>query len=249
MPKVKAKTINSWSDINALAAKSDKRNGNTIAVYADAFGIPYWGITLLQGKPYINTLGLEWKWQQYPGELESIGSKRILTYAKMGEDQVALVKVWGKTPRGYVSAVGSGMSSNLRGNMEGYPNEMAETRAMNRLIRRALLPKIYEDFFKNLQDMGDAGKQLLRSGKVQDIVSTSAEEIAGQNEVSQKPVILTQEENKVIAPYLEQLNGSDTLEELNKISKTIGEDKGLNEKQRQRLRQVFYTVITQKELS
>lgn len=247
----------SWAKINALCASSyktpkgkpDKQEGLKLAAYADAFGIPFWGFNILQGKPYINTLGLEWIHARHPEALRFEESELVRVYDTPGENQIALVAVTGVVRGGgKVTAYGSVMSTNV-GMVKGYPNELAETRAKNRLLRRVLLPYMYEDFYNNLQTMGRKAVELLKGANISEVASVSAEEMSNEKEeVDEKPVILTQEETKGIADYMTEFNKVKKMEDLTVLSTKIRDDKDLNNKQKARLRQIYVNTVNTKEL-
>lgn len=241
-PIVELKTL---QKINNSIAESDKKNGPIVALYANAFGIPYWGLVMYQDKPYINTLGLEWKWAQYPDALKFMSTEILSLYEKTGENQIAIVKITGGSPtRGVESQVGTSSSMNTNASMAKYPNEMAETRAKNRILRRALLSYFYRDFYNNIVSLGKKGEALLKSGKVSDVLSVSFEELSDvEDNKKTQPVILSNAEHKVIASYLEELASVKTEEDLDKITNKIKSDLTLNEKQKAKLRQVRINVL------
>lgn len=195
-----------------------------IALLAKAFGLPVAGINLeerLGKKAYINALGLDYAWKKWPMAVRINKIERLSIYKTVGDS--ALVEVTGvDKDAGLHGAIGSASAANMT-MIKGYPNELAETRALNRLLRRVLLPLLYEEYGKNIAAMQEEDVTFLAT-YVNDFGRVSVEEMPAEGEgdqtTSQLPLI-TNEQMEEIKPILEQLLAVQTTEDLSVVGKRI----------------------------
>lgn len=195
-----------------------------IALLAKAFGLPVAGINLedrLGKKAYINALGLDYAWKKWPDALHITKIERLSIYKNVGDS--ALVQITGSDGKGGLhEAIGSASAANMI-LVRGYPNELAETRALNRLLRRVLLPLLYEEYGKNITAMQDDDIAFL-STYVSDFGRVSIEEMSAEGEGDQTPtqsLLLTNEMMEEIKPILEHILAVETLKDLETVGKDI----------------------------
>jgi predicted lipase len=102
--------------------------------------------------------------------------------------------------------------------------ELSETRALNRVLRRVLLPYLYEEYEKNIAGMTKEERALL-SEYVSDFGRVSAEEmtVEGEGEQQTQIPLITNEEMEQIKNYIERILSSQTMEELEDVGKEIKE--------------------------
>lgn len=226
--------------------KEEKRT--VINLLAKAFGLPPQGITLeesMGNKPYINSIGLEAARINYPKATEIDEVTFVKMYEKIGD--TAIVTVKGVYERGVDPAdkrleIGTAGAANLDLG-KNYPNEMAITRAVNRFLRRGLLPYLYKTYEENIKTFTKEEIGLL-SEYVAEFGRVSAEELSVISQEQQAPeVFLTNEEMLVIKPYLENMIAAETEDDLDAIGKEIRSKKEtLNEKQIEKLRETFTKI-------
>jgi len=224
-----------------------------IMLLARAFGLPVAGINLeerLGKKAYINSLGLDCAWKRWPDAIKITEVKRLDIYKQIGD--VAIVEVIGQDKQGGVrSDIGSASAANMI-LIKGYPNELSSTRALNRVLRRVLLPYLYEEYEKNVASMTKEEQDLLAE-YVSDFGRVSAEEMVaeGEGDQTQQTTLITNEEMEGIKSYLEKILNAQTLEALEDVGKLIKEASlDLTEAQTTRLRTAYKNkknVITSKE--
>jgi len=151
-----------------------------------------------------------------------------------------------------VSSIGSASAANLV-LTKGYPNEMSETRALNRVLRRVLMPYLYEEYEKNLTLFSKEELDLL-SEYVNDFGRVSAEEMVaeGEGDQVQQTTLVTNEEMEGIKSYLERILNASTLEELENVGNAVKEASlDLTEAQTTKLRTAYKnkknTLVTKQE--
>ncbi len=223
-------------------SEKPKNKQDVITLLAKAFGLPVAGINLeerLGRKAYINALGLMCAWKKYPDKVKIIEIKRIKIYENIGDS--AITEVVATDEKGnFVSSIGSASAANMV-MVKGYPAELSETRALNRVLRRALLPHLYEEYEKNVANMTQEERDLL-SEYVSDFGRVSVEEMVADGEGEQQAALpmMTNEEMAQIKDYLEKVLGAQTIEELEEVGKTIKEvSLDLTENQTSKLRDAY----------
>jgi hypothetical protein len=195
-----------------------------IALLAKAFGLPVAGINLeerLGKKAYINALGLDSAWKKWPMAVRITDINRLSIYKTVGDS--ALVEITGLDEHeGKHGAIGSASAANMT-MIKGYPNELAETRALNRLLRRVLLPRLYEEYGNNIAAMQEEDVAFLAT-YVNDFGRVSIEEMPAEGEgdqtTSQLPLI-TNEQMEEIKPLLENILFARTKKELEDVGDKI----------------------------
>lgn len=238
-----------------MSDKKDKESQKiqVLELLSKAFGIPQVGITLevdMGNKPYINSLGLEYAHLKYPTAVTITEISLGKVYEKIGDTAIAIVKGYygnQENQRDFRLDVGTAGAANLN-LVKNYPNEMAITRAVNRFLRRGLLPHLYRDLEANLAKL-DASERTIIAPYLTEFGRVSSEELVEIGESQQEPeVFLTNEEMTQIKPLLEAILASETEDELNQVGQQIKEEKAnLNEKQMNKLRQIFADVKKEKE--
>lgn len=242
---------------------------------AEIFGLPAVGINYSKefgNKAYINSVGIQAARRKYPLAVSIHEVKRLKQYEHVGD--IAVVEVTGEyrtrvkadlaegsgdsspiVPIGSgfyliddITEVGTASAANMSMGKD-YPNELAVTRAINRFLRRALLPYLYSDAEENIKTF-PAEKQNLMKPFLADFGSVSIEELSAQsNEDLPVEVFLTNEEMDQIKSYLIKLTEVETQEELDTIIAEVKATKdSLNEGQLKKIRDVFATVRKKKQL-
>ena len=227
--------------MNQPKTKEDKKP-QVIALLARAFGLPIAGINLeerLGKKAYINSLGLMCAWKKYPEKVKIQEIKRLKIYENIGDS--AITEVVATDEKGnVVSSIGSASAANMV-MIKGWPLELSETRALNRVLRRVLLPYLYEEYEKNLAMFTKEELDMI-SEYVSDFGRVSAEEMVaeGEGDQAQPTTLITNEEMQGIASYLEKILNAQTLEVLEEVGKTIKEASlDLTEAQTTKLRTAY----------
>ena len=245
--ETKTKKKLSWRDATILMKRPSgpkaSQEHDLIMALSKAFDIPPQGINILKDKPYINTVGLEWKLSQHPKALKFDSTIHIKIHKQVGDTAVA--KTAGIDEHGgFRSAIGTANAKNMN-MILGYPNELAETRALNRLLRRVLIPYLYGDLMKNLEEMTKKEKATILEivGRA-NFGSVSSEEMNTGKEPTPE-VKLTESEMKAIAPMLGGLNVAKSQEDLDEVSlkvEALKKAKALSEPQLEKLRTTFANV-------
>ena len=235
----------SWSSATILMKKptnpQQAKEHDLVMALSKAFDIPPQGINILKDKPYINTVGLEWKLSQHPDAIKMNGVKHIKIYKEVGD--IAIAKAYGTKENGENrTAIGTAGVGNMS-IIKGYPNELAETRAQNRLLRRVLISHMYGDLIQNLANMkGQERTQIIDTVTASDFGAVSLEEMNLDDSGTTPEVMLTESDMKAIAPMLSNLNNAQNQEDLDIAAQKVKEIQGLNEKQLEKLRTTFANV-------
>ena len=239
---------------NEKIVKKPTTKQDVVVLLARAFGLPVAGINLeerLGKKAYVNSLGLMCAWTHYQDKVKIKEIKRLSIYQNIGD--ASLTEVIAEDEKGnIVSSIGSASAANLV-LTKGYPNEMSETRALNRVLRRVLMPYLYEEYEKNLTLFSKEELDLL-SEYVNDFGRVSAEEMVaeGEGDQVQQTTLVTNEEMEGIKSYLERILNASTLEELENVGNAVKEASlDLTEAQTTKLRTAYKnkknTLVTKQE--
>ena len=239
---------------NEKIVKKPTTKQDVVVLLARAFGLPVAGINLeerLGRKAYVNSLGLMCAWTHYQDKVKIKEIKRLSIYQNIGD--ASLTEVIAEDEKGnIVSSIGSASAANLV-LTKGYPNEMSETRALNRVLRRVLMPYLYEEYEKNLTLFSKEELDLL-SEYVNDFGRVSAEEMVaeGEGDQVQQTTLVTNEEMEGIKSYLERILNASTLEELENVGNAVKEASlDLTEAQTTKLRTAYKnkknTLVTKQE--
>ncbi len=206
--------------------KTEETKADAIALLAKAFGIPPSGINLedrLGKKAYINAFGLNCAWKKHPEAVKIVSVERLSLYKTIGES--AIVEVKAEDEKGNkLDSIGTASAANMNA-VRGYPNELAETRAKNRVLRLGLMPTLYTEYEENVKKMTPEEVSTI-SLYVSDFGKVSAEEMEQGNSVSESIPLapLTVGETKEIRLQLEQIVGMKSLEDAEYVKKSIKED-------------------------
>lgn len=215
-----------------------------------AFGLPAAGIVIYKdtGRPYINSFGLQYARRRYPTAVDIQGVELKNQYLKIGDMAIAEVRgayhyyLPGEENLkvdDFTTEVGTAFAPNMNDVSRRYPNEVAITRAINRFLRRALMPYLHDTFMENFKEFNQAEQQLLLDIS-KEFGSVSIEEIGGDEQAPTEEVILTNEEMEQIKPFLTALPLVETQEDLDKIATAIKTAKAtLTDNQLKQLRAIF----------
>lgn len=221
------------------------------------FEIPTAGVTLLEPeyKPYINALGLQCAWDSHPEVLRIVNVTFVSMYRMVGDSAIVLVEADYLQNTGAVTEnlqpvaassriteVGSATPSNLSPDFAIFCNEIALTRAMNRILRRVLSPILYKTFDKNLDKLTpEEQTAVLASIQRSKFGSVTIEEMSSKSEGEALPdTFLTNEEMAHIKGLLERIVQATTGNEMNIIGGEISLAKeGMSAGEIKKLRDTF----------
>ncbi len=216
----------------------------TASVLAKIFEIPIAGITLLENegyKPFINSLGLQCAWDNHPEVLRVTDVTFTNFYTKIGDSAIVVVKANYLQPtdavteetlskvsgRSSIIEIGTATPSNLPADFKDYPNEIALTRAYNRLLRRVLLPVLYKTLDKNIGKFTAEEQEMVMSmvqkSNFGTVTVEEMSEKSGGESLSEE--FLTNEQMEGIKSFLERIVQATTDEEMIAIKKEIAEKK------------------------
>lgn len=238
----------SWSNAGILMKKGsgskEITEQNMIIALSVAFDIPPQGISILADTPYINKQGLEFVFDKYKDKKNwgYFVSEPVELARQAGDTAIFVTKLYDKDGKLIANGYGSANAANIRmGTIKVFLNEMAETRSQNRCLRKVLSPILYKTFIENVQSLNKEQLELVSSA-ASDFGSVTAEEI-GLPEEEQKPEkLLTGEEMKQIAVFLQGIANAKDMDELNEVGNKINEavgKKDINENQVMVLREAW----------
>lgn len=136
--------------MRAPATQADQRDRAMIMSVAKIYNMPALGVNVLANQPYINKDGLLYKLHEY------FRVKQIKTeFIKMslGKNEPAVVKATIIMKDGMeIEGIGEASVTNVKLEaVKNMLNQMAETRATNRAIRKAITLKLWTDVEKGLK--------------------------------------------------------------------------------------------------
>ena len=227
---VKTEKLN-WKGAEVLlspaTSEADRKNQKLILALSMAFDLPPQGITILANNPYINKQGLEYVFNKHK-EKQKWGyfiAKPVELAKTAGDTAVFVTELYNAQNVLIANGYGSANAGNIKmGTIKPFLNEMAETRSQNRCLRKVLSPILYETFIENLKDIEKEDKQLLLVGEASKFTSVTAEEIGEAEEVKPER-LLTEEEQKAINSFLQEIVNAKDVEELKVIGTKIKEAK------------------------
>ena len=200
--------VNMFSGSAALVTNDKQAERSLILNVAQAFEIPATCVNIMGGLPYINKDGLLFKLDEYESdEIVSLNTKMVQYATKPGERAIAEGILTLKNGRSF-NAIGEAdeMSVKLAA-VKMTPNMMAETRAQNRVIRRAIQARMLRDLYTKL-----GGKNNIHSDQEKTIilnaVQSSAEEMTNKEAMDQVSRVAEEGKAKVtsaIKPTPEQV--------------------------------------------
>ena len=198
---------------------------------AKAFDLPIAGITLLQNegyKPFINSLGLQSAWHKHKEELVITAVTALKIYEKVGDTAIVIVHAVYHPQTEYSSnldEIGTASPANL-GDFKDYPNEIAYTRAINRVLRRVLTPILYETMNERLEKFNEADRNLvLQAVSNSKFGSVTIEELSTRSEEPDMEILLTNEQALRMKPFLERIINASNQEELTAVGTDIAQQK------------------------
>jgi hypothetical protein len=169
--------VNMFAGSSALV-QNDKASERTLILrVAEAFAIPATCVNIMGGLPYINKDGLLFNIDEYDGkDIISLKTKMI-EYAKKGGDRaIAEAELVLKGGREF-NAVGEADQNSIKlSAVKQTPNMMAETRAQNRVIRRAIQARMLRDLYTKLGGKTNAYDDQEKR-VIQNAIQSSAEEM------------------------------------------------------------------------
>ena len=248
-----AKEKPSWQSAGILMKKgatpSEQKEQQLIIALAVAFDIPPQGITILGGNPYINRVGLEYKFDENKKEKgwSHFLSKPIEMAKQAGETAIFKTVIFNTDGKIIANGYGTANAGNIKmGTIKAFLNEMAETRSQNRCLRKVLSSVLYKSFIQNVMGLKDEQKKLV-SEAASNFGSVTAEEMGSANGQEPKAeTLLSEEEMKSISSVLQAImNAKDQKELLKAVSlvkagKKIGKYK---EPQIQVLKEAYITKM------
>lgn len=215
------KLVNMFVGSSSLVQNDKEQEKSLILSVAQAFAIPATCVNIMGGLPYINKDGLLFKLNEYEGKnIERLETKMVQYSKQRGEKAIAEAELTLKGGR-FFNAIGEADENSVKlAAVKMTPNMMAETRAQNRVIRRAIQAKMLSDIFVNL----GKNKTSMYDDKEKEViinaVNSSAEEMS-EKELTDKVQIIA-DSAKEKEPEIPTKKGLMELS-LNKIKETTDE--------------------------
>lgn len=179
------------------ASQAEQRDREMIMSVAKVYNIPALGVNVLANQPYINKDGLLYKLHQH-FQVKQIKTEFIKM--SLGKNEPAIVRATIIMKDGMeIEGIGEASATNVKLEaVKNMLNQMAETRATNRAIRKAITLKLWDDVeqgLKKAKNINDEDKMaIVQAG------SQSYEEMDNQ------PVKKVAEKNEPVKTnYLEQV--------------------------------------------
>ena len=172
--------VNMFAGSSSLVKNDDQSKRELILRVAEAFEIPATCVNIMGGLPYINKDGLLFKLEEYEGkEVLSLETKMIQYSLKSGERAIAEASLVLKNGRSF-NAIGEADEMSIKlSAVKATPNMMAETRAQNRVIRRAIQARMLRNLYTKL-----GGKKNAYDGQEKNLItnalSSSSEEMTNK---------------------------------------------------------------------
>jgi hypothetical protein len=173
--------VNMFAGSSTLVQNDKQSERALILRVAEAFEIPATCVNIMGGLPYINKDGLLFKLDEYEStEILSLTTKMVQYATKPGDRAIAEGVLMLKNGRSF-NAIGEAdeMSVKLVA-VKMTPNMMAETRAQNRVIRRAIQARMLRNLYTKL-----GGKRSLYNEQEKTVITnaiqSSAEEMTNKD--------------------------------------------------------------------
>jgi len=189
--------VNMFSGSAALVTNDKQAERSLILNVAQAFEIPATCVNIMGGLPYINKDGLLFKLEEYESdEIVSLETKMVQYALKPGERAIAEGVLVLKNGR-HFNAIGEAdeMSVKLVA-VKMTPNMMAETRAQNRVIRRAIQARMLRNLYTKLggknSPYNDQEKEVITNAVV-----SSAEEMTNKEAMARVSQVAAEATTKV----------------------------------------------------
>jgi len=223
-----AKKKPSWSDAGILmkkgATEKEQISQQMVIALSVAFDIPPQGITILADNPYINKQGLEYVFDKNKEE-KGWGyfiAKPVNLSKNAGDTAIFVTKLYDKEGKLIANGYGSANAANIKmSTIKVFLNEMAETRSQNRCLRKVLSPILYRSFISNVRSLNKDQANAI-SIAATNFGSVTAEEVGASDESEMKAErLLSEEEMKAIASFLQEITNAKTKVVLDKIGARI----------------------------
>lgn len=189
--------VNMFAGSSVLLQNDKENERNLILRVAEVFNIPAVCVNVMGGLPYINKDGLLYKLMEYEGDkIVSLNTKMLQVATGHGEKAVAEATLMFNDGRNF-TAIGEADESSVKLQaVKMTPNMMAETRAQNRVIRKAVQGRMIKEMYIRL---GDKKRPVTNDERiaVENSVISSAEEMTGVKE-DKKNDPVTNEQKAVI---------------------------------------------------
>ncbi|MCK5016391.1 MAG: hypothetical protein KAS32_04890 [Candidatus Peribacteraceae bacterium] len=223
-----AKEKPNWSDAGVLMKKGanekEQAEQQMIIALSIAFDIPPQGITILADNPYINKQGLEFVFHKWRGNYgwSHFLAKPIEIAKKTGETAVFKTTLYNKEGKPIANGYGTANAGNVKLDMvKTFLNEMAETRSQNRCLRKVCSPVLYKTFIRNVKRLKE-DQRLIVAEAASNFGSVTAEEVGGaSNGETPAETLLSEQEMKDIANFLQEINNAKTQGDLKKVGTRI----------------------------
>jgi hypothetical protein len=218
---------------SADLVRSDKSEERSmILLVAKVFGLPAMCINIMGGLPYINKDGLGYKLNEYEGKnIISLVSEGI-QYSKVpGERAIFKSILTLKSVSGgerVFTATGEADAASVKLDaVKATPNMMAETRSVNRVISKAIKPRILKEMYIALgkaKGVNDEDKIIIEGA-----VQTSAEEMNVNPTKYHKQDLTSQQAVEITLATIKKTNDA---EQLTDYYEKIDKSKLYNEAQK-----------------
>jgi len=167
---------------SATLVQNDSQAARTLILnVAQAFEIPATCVNIMGGLPYINKDGLLFKLDEYEGEeIVSLETKMVQYSTKPGERAIAEGVLLLKDGR-HFNAIGEADEGSVKLQaVKMTPNMMAETRAQNRVIRKAIAARMLRNLYTKLGGKHSPYNEQEKT-VITNAVSSSAEEMSNKD--------------------------------------------------------------------
>lgn len=191
--------VNMFAGSSALIQNDKQAERNLILRVAEAFEIPATCVNIMAGLPYINKDGLLFKLEEYEGEnILSLQTKMVQYSIKPGEKAIAEGVLTLKNDRLF-TAVGEADERSVKlAAVKMTPNMMAETRAQNRVIRRAIQARMLRNLYTKLGGQNSTYDENEKE-IITNAINSSAEEMTNK-EITDKVSEIASGQNKEAKP-------------------------------------------------
>jgi hypothetical protein len=199
--------VNMFSGSSALVQNDKEKERTLILNVAQAFEIPATCVNIMGGMPYINKDGLLFKLEEYESdEIVSLETKMVQYATKPGERAIAEGVLTLKNGR-HFNAIGEAdeMSVKLAA-VKMTPNMMAETRAQNRVIRKAIAARMLRNLYTKLGGKNNSYNEEEKE-VITNAIQSSAEEMTNKDAMDRVKQAADEATTKVgtIKPTPEQI--------------------------------------------
>ena len=168
--------VNMFAGSSSLVQNDKAQERNLILRVAEAFAIPATCVNIMGGLPYINKDGLLFKLNEYEGKKIFSLTTRIIEHAVAGGDRAIMEAELVLTDGRKFNAIGEADQNSIKlSAVKQTPNMMAETRAQNRVIRKAIQGRMIGDLYTKLGSKSSYDDQ--EKAVIQNAIVSSSEEM------------------------------------------------------------------------